>query len=265
MSTTAIPQRRSAAARRRRHGRLWSGLALSSLAAALPLAVLAGGTRPDTAAAASPWAQTMTTTFATPASAGAVGNVYAQKIIVYTDSSQYKRANLSAHDGMLDVKLDGKTGAAFYFRPTPTTKGMTYGRYVVSFQVQQAVGNSAAFVLWPNSNVWSDGEIDFPEGWFDYPLRGWHHTTDPGQCASPPGCNEAIEIPASGSWRDPHVIDLRWSPTSVSYYLDGRLLKTVDRLLPVGDHRFTIQSAPTANSQPGHLYIYNATLYRWAG
>jgi hypothetical protein len=67
----------------------------------------------------------MTTTFATPAAAGAVDNVYAQKIIVYTDSSQYKQANLSAHDGMLDVKLDGKTGAAFYFRPTPTTKGMT--------------------------------------------------------------------------------------------------------------------------------------------
>jgi hypothetical protein len=207
----------------------------------------------------------MTTSFDTPAAAGAVDNVYAQKILVYADSSQYKQANLSAHDGKLDVKLDGKTGAAFYFRPTPTTKGMTYGRYVVSFQVEQASGGSAGFVLWPNSNVWSHGEIDFPEGWYDSPLVGWHHTTDAGQCASAPGCNEAIKIPASGSWRDRHVMDLRWTPTSVSYYLDGQLLKTVDRLLPVGDHRLTIQAAATTNSKPGHLNLYDVAVYRWAG
>ena len=97
------------------------------------------------------------------------------------------------------------------------------------------------------------------------PAAGLAPYDRPRPVRAPPGCNEAIEIPASGSSRDPHVIDLRWTPTSVSYYLDGRLLKTVNRLLPVGDHRFTIQSAPTANLRPGHLYIYNATLYRWAG
>lgn len=240
-------------------------VALGAAALAVPLVVLPEGAQAGAGEPADPWVQTMTTSFDTPAAAGRVDNVYAQKIVVYADSDTYEQDNLSAHDGKLDVTLDGRTGAAFYFRPTPTTKGMTYGRYVVSFQVSEAVGNSAAFLFWPNSNVWSDGEIDFPEGSFDSALHGWHHTTDPAQCATPPGCNEAIALPATGSWRDPHTADVRWTPTSVTYYLDGTLVATVDRLLPVGDHRFTIQTAPTAASQPGHLYLYSASLYRWAG
>ena len=87
MSTRTFLPRRSPAARRPRHGRLRSALALSSLAMAIPPVVLSGGGHPDAAAAASPWAQTMTTSFDTPAAAGAVDNVYAQKIIVYDDSA----------------------------------------------------------------------------------------------------------------------------------------------------------------------------------
>lgn len=240
-------------------------LIVSGVAIAIPPTVLPDGAHADSAAAKSQWQKVMSTSFNTKAAAGKVDEVYADKVVVYDDSDEYKQANLSVHDGKLDVNLHGKNGVAFFFRPTATTRGMTYGRYVYKFKVTKAANQRAAFLLWPNSGVWSDGEVDFPEGSFENPLHGYHHTTNPDQCATPPGCNEAIHIEASGSWRKAHTAEMRWTPRSISYYVDGKRVKTVDRLLPVGDHRLTFQSVPGPKAKPGHLYIYSVIEYRWVG
>ncbi len=105
--------------------------------------------------------------------------------MLYHDSHKYQSKNLSVHHGKLDVNLDG--GAAFFFRPTPDTKGQTYGRFKIKFKVTGGFGYSAAVQLWPivqpgetEHQAWSRGEIDFPEGRFG-PTRqifGFHHTTN---------------------------------------------------------------------------------------
>lgn len=229
----------------------------------MPGGASADDTPVTSSAATGTWQKLMGTSFNTKAAAGKVGEVYADQVVFYDDSEQYKQANVSVHDGKLDVALNNKTGAAFFFRPTPDTRGMTYGRYIVKFKAVAGTQQRAAFNLWPNSNVWSDGEVDFPEGSFDTPLHGYHHTRDPGQCASAPGCNEAIHIEASGSWRTTHEAEIRWTPDSVRYYLDGKRVETVTRHIPAGDHRFTFQTAPKPTAKAGHLYIYSIVQYGW--
>ena len=61
--------------------------------------------------------------------------------MVYHDSHRYQSKNLSVHHGKLDVNLNG--GAAFFFRPTPDTKGQTYGRFKIKFKVTGGFGYSA--------------------------------------------------------------------------------------------------------------------------
>ena len=216
------------------------------------------------AAAAEVWEKTLSETFDTNAVAGKVATKYADTLVLYHDSHKYQRKNVSVHHGKLDVKLDG--GAAFFFRPTPETKGQTYGRFKIKFKVRGGFGYSAAVQLWPitqpgetEHQAWSRGEIDFPEGRFG-PTRqifGFHHTTT---CT--PGCQPAIRVPTGETFMETHTTEIKWTPQSVSYYMDGRLLTTIDRHLPVGDHRFTVQSgADVPEAQPGHLYIYSVAQY----
>ena len=216
------------------------------------------------AAAADVWVKTLSETFDTDAAAGKVATKYVNKMVVYHDSDKYRSSNLSVHHGKLDVNLKG--GAAFYFRPTPKTKGQTYGRFKIKFKVTGGFGYSAAFQLWPiaqpgesSHDAWSRGEIDFPEGRFG-PTRqifGFHHTTT---CT--PGCQPAIRVPTGETFMETHTTEIVWTPRSVSYYIDGRLLTSIDKHKPVGDHRFTVQSgADSPDARPGHLYIYSVAQY----
>ena len=59
-----------------------------------------------------------------------------------------------------------------------------------------------------------------------------------------------------------HTTEIKWTPQGVSYYMDGRLLTTIDRHMPVGDHRFTVQTgADVTDAKRGHLYIYSVAQY----
>jgi len=214
--------------------------------------------------AAEVWEKTLSETFDTNAAAGMVATRYADKLVLYHDSHKYQSKNVSIHHGKLDVALNG--GAAFFFRPTPKTKGQTYGRFKIRFKVTGGFGYSAAVQLWPISQLgetehqaWSRGEIDFPEGRFgpNRQIFGFHHTTN---CT--PGCQAAIRVPTGESFMETHTTEIRWTPKGVSYYMDGRLLTTIDRHPPVGDHRFTVQTgADVADARPGHLYIYSVAQY----
>ena len=41
--------------------------------------------------------------------------------------------------------------------------GQLYGRYEVRFRSDEIPGYKLAFLLWPDTNNWAEGEIDFPE------------------------------------------------------------------------------------------------------
>jgi beta-glucanase (GH16 family) len=159
--------------------------------------------------------------------------------------------------------LDGTKGAAGAFgshSPASFCK-TTYGRYSIRFKVTGAGGYGTAMMLWPNSDTWSDGEIDYPEGDFDGTMQIFHHTMDPVKCAD--GCSETDYSFNTGvGFREWHTANTEWLPGKVSYYLDGNLLHTVTTSVPATGHRMTIQMAPTsAPATSGHFLIDWVAIY----
>lgn len=47
--------------------------------------------------------------------------------------------------------------------PGSSEYGQKYGRYAIRFRADNLPGYKVAWMLWPDSNLKSDGEIDFPE------------------------------------------------------------------------------------------------------
>src|SRR4051812_12414745 len=81
----------------------------------------------------------------------------------------YDPGILSASGGDLVMDLHTNSeGEHLVAAPEPkVNNGSTnqlYGRYQVRFKADQIAGYKAAWLLWSQSDQWSDGEIDFPEG-----------------------------------------------------------------------------------------------------
>lgn len=196
--------------------------------------------------------------FRTAAQPGSVLTTYAGSMDAYDDNPQYRQANLSVHDGLLDISLTRTTGGAVVFGPPDSVWGRQYGKFEVRFKVEGGSGHGAAFMLWPTSDVWSEGEIDYPEGEFDDQIAVYHHPTpcDLTDGDAVPHCASSDNLGTGASWRDWHTATTEWVPGAVRYYLDGQLIKTVTHDVPTTKHRMTIQVAPVvANPQTGHLLI----------
>lgn len=68
------------------------------------------------------------------------------------------------------------------------------------------------------ANVWSEGEIDYPEASFGAGPKGYVHR----RCAKP-GENFSITETGLANWNDWHVYRIEWLPGRVSLFLDGNL------------------------------------------
>lgn len=80
---------------------------------------------------------------------------------------------------MLDLFLHTRGGTPIGAAPVPIVtkawQGQTYGRYSVRFRADALPGYKVAWLLWPASDSWSEGEIDFPEGGLESTMWGFNH------------------------------------------------------------------------------------------
>ncbi|PWW21804.1 glycosyl hydrolase family 16 [Geodermatophilus normandii] len=125
---------------------------------------------------------------------------------------------LSVADGSLQIAVgkdgDEYLGAAVVALPT---YGQVYGRFAVRWRADPAAGYGLAFLLWPDSNSWpDDGEIDFPEGDLDGTVTATAHHADPS------GSKEQFGTDALLS--DWHTTVVEWTPTAVTFVLDGEVI-----------------------------------------
>lgn len=184
------------------------------------------------------------------AALGSVAGLYQQAWQPYPDGTSGIYApsrTVSVHDGVMDVQLGGDGTAGTF-----GTKAGAYDHIGGSFSVRAKAtggdGNGAAFMLWPSSDRWSDGEIDFPEGNFESEPMAFHHSMTPGQEA------ERVQIQTGVSWRDWHTYTVDWDPgRSVTYKVDGRVIGTVTHDVPTTAHRFMFQTGNWGAG--GHLLI----------
>jgi hypothetical protein len=190
--------------------------------------------------------------FTTAAAAGGpFAREYADAWQPYPDGTggmYYSAPLISAHDGVMDVTLDGKRGAAGTFGTPDGAWGHVGGTFTIRAKATGGDGNGTAVMLWPTSNVWADGEIDYPEGNFDAAPSAFHHSMTAGQEAS------AQYLATGVDWRSWHTYSETWIPgKSVTYSVDGKTIGTVAHDVPTTPHRFMFQTGNWGDA--GHLLI----------
>jgi len=125
----------------------------------------------------------------------------------------------------------------------------TGGRFAIRFRADpNAAGYGTAIQLWPTSEVWGEGEMDFPEGDFGGSINLYHH-----EVGEHPERNLLVRE-GLGSWADWHTAVTEWIPgVSVHYYLDGELVGEVTdpAQVPSTDHNFVLQTGPHDGSADG--------------
>ena len=177
---------------------------------------------------------------------------YNDKLVPYGDwagnnGGTYKfQQNVSVHDGYLDAQvrtLNGEpTGSAWVFR-TPDTNSDEFIYGAVEQRVR-FVGNAphygSASILWPSSEVWGEGEIDFPEGSFGFEPNAFHHCLGTNQDAA-----RNCDVFATGlaNWSGWHIYRIEWTPSGTSYFVDGRRIGTNTNATPTTRHHWVTQMA----------------------
>lgn len=175
-----------------------------------------------------------------------------------TGGRYWSGSQVSARGGSMVVALDGRRGVAGAFGPPDRAWARVGGRFAMRARAVGGDGNGVAVMLWPSSDVWSDGEIDYPEGDFDAGPGLNHHSMVPGREA------EATSVGAGVDWRAWHTYTTEWLPgVSVRYLLDGEVLATVTEHVPTTPHRYMVQVGDWG--APGTFEVDWVTTYELAG
>lgn len=124
--------------------------------------------------------------------------------------------------------------------------GKTYGRYVETFRVSQITpGYKSAHLLWPsngNQNTTSF-EVDYPENEWDTDIYAYVHAGNLAQQS----------FPANASWGSWHTSEIDWTPTSLSFYMDGKLIGTTTQGVPNIPMDWIIQNESALNGESAPL------------
>ncbi len=133
---------------------------------------------------------------------------------------------VSIGGGIMNMHLHSENGVHMVAAPEPKIPGapgrnggLLYGRYVIRFRADPVKGYKTAWMLWPDSNLFTQGEIDFPEGDVNYHFNAYMHHRDNFFSQS-----AYVTHVTYTSW---HTIVTDWSPTDVSFYVDGNLVGSV--------------------------------------
>lgn len=138
--------------------------------------------------------------------------------------SHYDPQRISVSGGVLSIAVetgsDGKPGGAnpYFVNADGSLLAPQYGRFQVVTWADPVKGYKRAFMGWPKSWVWNDGEMDFVEGSLDGSVDcNNHFPGDPQQ-------QDQFHSGAKSS--DRHVWGVEFIPSGVSFYLDGKLVGT---------------------------------------
>jgi len=208
--------------------------------------------------------------FATTTARGAFLKTYSSRWSAYgpgwKDTSGHGvydgNRTLSTGGGLLDIYLHTEGSTHYVAAPTPKMPKMTYGRYSIRFQADSLPGYKAAWLLWPDDDVWpAHGEIDFPEGDLNSNFSAFSHYARSGGGQAPFTLSATF-----GRW---HTATIDWLPGKVVFYLDGRVVGTNTRSVPSTPMHWVLQTetalratAPASNVA-GHVRIDWITAYAY--
>jgi hypothetical protein len=240
-----------------------------------------------TASTKAGWTYSYGQDFLTNAALGQFSKVYGSGWAGYdgVDDSTAKTGSyqpdtvLSVANGELDMYIhyDSSTGYYDVCAPLPQPPSNVNGgsaeylgmRTTAVFKsTGQIPGYKTAWLYWPTSEVWNDGEIDFPEGELDGTIGGFSHAAD----VNSPQTNTLAVSSQSTYWSGWHTAVTEWIPgTSVEFFLDGVSLgKTTTNVASKSMHwvlqtETDLSGALPAQSASGHVDIDWVTVEAYSG
>ncbi len=217
------------------------------------------------------WHQIFNDDFTTTAALGSFpGTAYGAKWDAYqegwTDTSGQgtysPRRTLSATNGTLNINVHTEDGVHLVAAPFPKLPGgafgQTYGRYTVRFRSDPVPGYKTAWLLWPDTDNWNEGEIDFPEGGLNGTIEAFaHHKGAPTQ-------QDAFSTSATyTSW---HTATIEWTPGKVVFILDGATIGTSTTAVPSTLMHWVLQTetcigCTTSNTAAGTVQVDWVAIY----
>lgn len=213
------------------------------------------------------WRQTFAEDFSTRVPLGSWPGGYGAKFDDYTgapDTSKQgywnTKAITSATNGQLDFYLHNQNGVPQAAAIVPKTSQL-YGRYSVRFKVDPGMdGWASAWLLWPDTDNWNEGEVDFPEGELTGAINAYTHTLNNPQ-------NNAYALttptPFAGAW---HTATTEWKKSGLKFFLDGAQVGSTIKGVPKTSMHWVLQSETAYGNRPtdadaGHVKIDWLTIY----
>ena len=210
------------------------------------------------------WAYSYGQDFTTPAPLGQFSSTYGKKWAGYYGTRNDTSRNgsyrpdkvLSVQNGKLDMALgyDAATNLYNVAAPFPQPPADVHGgsaeylgmRSTIRFKSSNAMpGYKVAWMLWPSSWNWDDGEIDFPEASLDGNIWGFSHQANTGS----PQLNAMwAKSPATffDGW---HTATTEWVPgKSVELFLDGASIGKTTSHVATKPMHWTLQTETALSS-----------------
>jgi len=184
------------------------------------------------------------------------------------DGTYWPQRGLSTHGGVLDIWLHtervGGTDVHVVNAPQPVIpgveRGQLYGRYAIRFKADPVPGYKTAWLLWPDSDRRSEGEIDFPEGNLTGTFSAFVHPV--AKSAS-----DRAAFAARATYRRWHTAVIVWTPGRCRFMLDGKQIGVATNGIPDTSMHWVIQTetqlsgGPPPDNASGHVYIDWVAVY----
>lgn len=215
------------------------------------------------------WRQVFTEDFNTDAPIGGFMEAYKDQFTFYADgwpdtagqkgdpSRYYPSKVVSASGGLLDLYLHTEDGTPMAAALLPIIEDHTYGKYTIRFKSDPLPGFKTAWLLWPDTDDWNEGEIDFPEGSLDGNIHAFMH---------PIGLDGQDAFDTDANYQTWHTASIEWTEGKVDFILDGKIIGTSTSKIPNTPFHWVIQTESCLNGCPdpstaGHLQIDWAVAY----
>lgn len=121
--------------------------------------------------------------------------------------------------------------------------GQQYGRFSFRFKADKVPGYKMVGILWPDSDNWGEGEVDFPEvNELISSEKMYANVFTPGDRArgvAGPDKRFTSDMAMAGTgW---HTATIEWSPNNLTYILDGKTLGTFTTGVPTTKFHLVLQ------------------------
>ncbi|MBM9467871.1 glycoside hydrolase family 16 protein [Nakamurella leprariae] len=175
----------------------------------------------------------------------------------------YNQDIISVSGGVMDINLQSMNGRPQVAAPVPMVAGkwggQKYGKFSVRFRADALPGYKTAWLLWPDSDNWNQGEIDWPEGDLTGNMWGFNH------CIGNPSQNCGW-TDSKKTFTDWHIATVEWTPSAVKLIMDGQVMLNQTTDVPQNPMHWVLQTETNGKpntSVSGKVQIDWATIYTY--